>query len=366
MTLFMATLGLSFVIEGLAQTLFGAQVHGLDLGIDDVPMTVAHVSVSKLDLFAAATAGGLVLVLAVLFNRTRLGISLRAVADDPLAALAIGIDLRRVWAVVWAVSGVVGLVAGLLWGARLGVQFSLSLIVLKALPVLIIGGLDSIPGTIVGGLLIGASEKLAEVYIGPYFGGGIENCVISGLPRLSARHAERLVRAGAGGASMTTLQRASTVVTRLPLRVGGLPLLARGLLWAVFLLLAFVVVPLAGSDYLFQRRVDPVSGAVAGGAQGVNLLTGYTGQLSLGSAAFMAVRGAFATYDFSTACALAYHCLSACCSVACARAWSELLLVCQACASKASICSCRRSRRSFSWSGLSLNSAGFPITMPPE
>ena len=175
MTLFMATLGLSFVIEGLAQTLFGAQVHGLDLGIEDVPMTVAHVSVSKLDLFAAATAGGLVLVLAFLFNRTRLGISLRAVADDPLAALAIGIDLRRVWGVVWAVSGVVGLVAGLLWGARLGVQFSLSLIVLKALPVLIIGGLDSIPGTIVGGLLIGASEKLAEVYIGPYLGGGIEN-----------------------------------------------------------------------------------------------------------------------------------------------------------------------------------------------
>ncbi len=175
MTLFMATLGLSFVIEGLAQTLFGAQVHGLDLGIEDVPMTLAHVSVSKLDLFAAVTAGGLVAVLAFLFNRTRLGIALRAVADDPLAALAIGIDLRRVWGVVWGVSGVVGLVAGLLWGSRLGVQFSLSLIVLKALPVLIIGGLDSIAGTIVGGLLIGASEKLAEVYIGPYFGGGIEN-----------------------------------------------------------------------------------------------------------------------------------------------------------------------------------------------
>jgi len=175
MTLFMATLGLSFVIEGLAQTLFGAQVHGLELGIEDVPMTFAGVSASKLDLFAAGTAGALVLVLALLFNRTRLGLALRAVADDPLAALAIGVDLRRVWAVVWAVSGVVGLVAGLLWGARLGVQFSLSLIVLKALPVLIIGGLDSIAGTIVGGLLIGATEKLAEVYIGPAFGGGIEN-----------------------------------------------------------------------------------------------------------------------------------------------------------------------------------------------
>ena len=175
MTLFMATLGLSFVIEGLAQTLFGAQVHGLELGIEDVPMNILGVSISKLDLFAAGTAGALVLVLAVLFNRTRIGLALRAVADDPLAALAIGVDLRRVWTVVWAVSGVVGLVAGLLWGARLGVQFSLSLIVLKALPVLIIGGLDSIPGTIVGGLLIGASEKLAEVYLGPAVGGGIEN-----------------------------------------------------------------------------------------------------------------------------------------------------------------------------------------------
>jgi branched-chain amino acid transport system permease protein len=175
MTLFMATLGLSFVIEGLAQTLFGAQVHGLELGIEDVPMNILGVSISKLDLFAAGTAGALVLVLAVLFNRTRIGLALRAVADDPLAALAIGVDLRRVWTVVWAVSGVVGLVAGLLWGARLGVQFSLSLIVLKALPVLIIGGLDSIPGTIVGGLLVGASEKLAEVYLGPAVGGGIEN-----------------------------------------------------------------------------------------------------------------------------------------------------------------------------------------------
>ena len=173
--LFMATLGLSFVIEGLAQTVWGAEVHGLELGIADTPFSVAGVMVSQLDLFAAATAGSLVLVLGLLFNRTRLGLALRSVADDPLAALAVGIDLRRTWAVVWAVSGVVALVAGLLWGARVGVQFSLSLIVLKALPVLIIGGFSSIAGTIVGGLLIGASEKLAEVYIGQRFGGGIEN-----------------------------------------------------------------------------------------------------------------------------------------------------------------------------------------------
>jgi branched-chain amino acid transport system permease protein len=174
-TLFMATLGLSFMIEGLAQTLWGSQVHGLELGLSDTPLEVHGVMLSQFDLFAAGTAGALVLVLGLLFNKTRIGLALRAVADDQLAALAVGIDLRRVWAVVWAVSGVVALVAGLLWGARVGVQFSLSLIVLKALPVLIIGGFTSIAGTIVGGLLIGASEKLAEVYLGPHLGGGIEN-----------------------------------------------------------------------------------------------------------------------------------------------------------------------------------------------
>jgi branched-chain amino acid transport system permease protein len=173
--LFMATLGLSFVLEGLAQTLWGSQVHGLELGISDTPFEVHGVMVSQFDLFAAGTAGALVVVLTLLFHRTRLGLSLRAVADDPLAALSVGIDLRRVWAVVWAVAGAVALVAGLLWGARVGVQFSLSLIVLKALPVLIIGGFSSITGAIVGGLLVGSSEKLAEVYIGPHVGGGIEN-----------------------------------------------------------------------------------------------------------------------------------------------------------------------------------------------
>jgi len=173
--LFMATLGLSFMIEGLAQTLWGSQVHGLELGISDTPFEIHGVMVSQFDLFAAGTAAALVLVLGVLFHRTRLGLALRAVADDQLAALSVGIDLRRVWGVVWAVSGVVALVAGLLWGARVGVQFSLSLIVLKALPVLIIGGFSSIAGTIVAGLLVGAGEKLAEVYLGPHVGGGIEN-----------------------------------------------------------------------------------------------------------------------------------------------------------------------------------------------
>ena len=175
MVLFMATLGLSFILEGVAQLLWGAQVHGLELGIDDKPLEWGGVMVSRFDLFAAATAGVLVLGLSLLTRRTRFGLSLRAVADDPLAALAVGVRLPRIWAAVWALAGFVSLVAGLLWGARLGVQFSLSLVVLKALPVLVLGGFDSILGAIVGGLLIGASEKLAEVYIGDYFGGGIES-----------------------------------------------------------------------------------------------------------------------------------------------------------------------------------------------
>ena len=158
-TLFMATLGLSYVIEGFAQALWGAQVHGLELGISDEPLELGGMLLSQFDIFAAVTAAVLVLALSLLFNKTRIGLSLRAVADDPLAALAVGIRLQRVWVLVWAVAGFVGLVAGLLWGARLGVQFSLSLVVLKALPVLIIG----------------ASEKLAEVYLGPVIGGGIEN-----------------------------------------------------------------------------------------------------------------------------------------------------------------------------------------------
>ncbi|PKM30716.1 MAG: branched-chain amino acid ABC transporter permease [Gammaproteobacteria bacterium HGW-Gammaproteobacteria-11] len=174
-TLFMATLGLAYVLEGSAQALWGAQVHGLDLGISDVPLELGGMLLSQFDIFAALSAATLVLLLSLLFNKTRVGLALRAVADDPLAALAVGIRLQRVWILVWSVAGFVGLVAGLLWGARQGVQFSLSLVVLKALPVLIIGGFTSITGAIVGGLIIGASEKLAEIYLGPIIGGGIEN-----------------------------------------------------------------------------------------------------------------------------------------------------------------------------------------------
>ena len=173
-TLFMATLGLSYMIEGAAQLIWGTQVHGLDLGIEDTPLEISGVFISKFDLFAAAVAAGMVALLTAFFRYTRVGLGFRAVADDQFAALAVGLRLPRIWATVWSTAGVIALVAGLLWGARLGVQFSLSLVVLKALPVLVLGGFDSILGAIIGGLLIGASEKLAEVYIGEYFGGGIE------------------------------------------------------------------------------------------------------------------------------------------------------------------------------------------------
>ncbi|MDS7929581.1 branched-chain amino acid ABC transporter permease [Acinetobacter sp. V102_4] len=174
-TLFMATLGLSYVIEGLAQTVWGTQVHGLDLGISDAPINFFGVMLSKFDLFATGIAGTLVIILSLLFSKTRFGISLRAVADDPLAAQSVGIRLNHIWILVWTVAGFVALVAGLLWGARLGVQFSLSLVVLKALPVLIIGGFTSIAGAILAGLIVGATEKLAEIYLGGIIGSGIEN-----------------------------------------------------------------------------------------------------------------------------------------------------------------------------------------------
>jgi branched-chain amino acid transport system permease protein len=178
-TLFMATIGLTFVLEGLSQLVWGSQPHALELGIEDVPMEWLsqkwNINISKFDLFAAAVSGLLVASLALFFQKTRIGRALRAVADDHQAALAVGISLQQIWAIVWAVAGFVALVAGMMWGVRNGVQYSLTFTALKALPVLILGGFESVPGAIVGGLIIGASEKVAEVYLGPYVGGGIES-----------------------------------------------------------------------------------------------------------------------------------------------------------------------------------------------
>jgi branched-chain amino acid transport system permease protein len=173
--LFMATIGLNFFLEGFGELAWGSDVKRLDVGIPDSSFIVWGVQINRLEMTAALTAGVLVAVMALFFQRTRIGRALRAVADDHEAALSIGIPLNTIWIVVWSAAGLVAIVAGIMWGAKSGVQFSLSLIALKALPVLILGGFTSVPGAIVGGLIIGVGEKIAEVYWGPLVGGAIEN-----------------------------------------------------------------------------------------------------------------------------------------------------------------------------------------------
>ena len=173
--LFMATIGLTFFLEGFGEMVWGANVKKLDIGIPDRSFIVAGVQINQLEMFAALTAAVLVAVLGIFFQRTRVGRALRAVADDHEAALSIGIPLKTIWLIVWSVAGIVAIVAGIMWGAKSGVQFSLSLVALKALPVLILGGFTSVPGAVVGGLIIGVGEKVGEVYWGPLVGGAIEN-----------------------------------------------------------------------------------------------------------------------------------------------------------------------------------------------
>jgi branched-chain amino acid transport system permease protein len=162
--LFMATIGITFFLDGFGLTLWGSEVKRLDIGIPTEPLILGGVFVNGFDVVAAAVCGLLVLVLALFFRYTAIGRALRAVADDPTAAMSVGIPLTTIWVIVWSVAGLVGLVAGIVWGAKLGVQFTLSLIALKALPVLILGGLTSIPGAILGGLIIGAGENVFEVF----------------------------------------------------------------------------------------------------------------------------------------------------------------------------------------------------------
>jgi branched-chain amino acid transport system permease protein len=173
--LFMATIGLNFFLEGFGEMVWGANVKKLDVGIPDRSFMAAGMQINQLELSAGVIAALLVVILAVFFQKTRIGRALRAVADDHEAALSIGIPLKTIWVVVWSVAGLVAIVAGIMWGAKSGVQFSLSLIALKALPVLILGGFESVPGAIVGGLIIGVGEKIGEVYWGPLVGGAIEN-----------------------------------------------------------------------------------------------------------------------------------------------------------------------------------------------
>ena len=179
-TLLMATLGIAYFLEGVGQTVFGSDIYKIDIGMPKDPIFVlgglfeGGLLVDPEDLIAAAIAAALVAALALFFQKTTTGRALRAVADDHQAAQSVGIPLSRIWVIVWCVAGVAALVAGMVWGSKLGVQFSLSTLALRALPVVILGGLTSIPGAIVGGLIIGAGEKLSEVYLGPYVGGGIE------------------------------------------------------------------------------------------------------------------------------------------------------------------------------------------------
>ena len=177
--LFMATIGLAYVLEGMGDILWGSDVKVLDIGIpqgaSDWMLDTFDIYIEKLEVFAAGTAATLVVILAIFFQKTRIGRALRAVADDHQAALSVGISLHTIWVIVWSVAGIVALVAGIMWGSKSGVQFSLSLIALKALPVLILGGFTSVPGAIIGGMIIGVGEKVAEVYLGPFVGGAIEN-----------------------------------------------------------------------------------------------------------------------------------------------------------------------------------------------
>jgi branched-chain amino acid transport system permease protein len=186
--LLMATLGITYFLEGFGQTVFGSDIYKIDLGIAKEPIFVLEkifpggILLNKEDLVATVIAASLVLVLALFFQKTATGRALRAVSDDHQAAQSIGIPLNRIWVIVWSVAGFVALVAGMVWGSKLGVQFSLSDVALKALPVVILGGFTSIPGAIIGGLIIGVGEKIAEVFLSPILikafdlaGGGIEN-----------------------------------------------------------------------------------------------------------------------------------------------------------------------------------------------
>ena len=179
-TLLMATLGISYFLDGIGQTIFGSDIYKIDIGMPKDPIMAFEnvveggILINKEDLYAALIAAVLVTLLSVFFQKTATGRALRAVADDHQAAQSIGIPLNRIWVIVWCVAGVVALVAGVIWGSKLGVQFSLTTVAMRALPVVILGGLTSVPGAILGGLIIGVGEKLSEVFLGPYVGGGIE------------------------------------------------------------------------------------------------------------------------------------------------------------------------------------------------
>jgi len=179
-TLLMATLGIGYLLDGIGQTIFGSDIYTIDVGMPKEPVIALEkvfdggILINKEDFIAAFVSALLVVALTLFFQKTSTGRALRAVADDHQAAQSVGIPLGRIWVIVWLVAGITALVAGVIWGSKLGAQFSLSTVALRALPVVILGGLTSVPGAIIGGLIIGVGEKLSEVFLGPYVGGGIE------------------------------------------------------------------------------------------------------------------------------------------------------------------------------------------------
>ena len=307
-TLLMATIGLAFVIEGVAQLAWGVDVRRLDLGIRDEPinwvMDKTGMLISQLDITAAAVAGIMVAALALLFSRTKVGRGLRAVADDHAAALSIGIPLKHIWMLVWATAGVVALVAGMLWGARSGVQFALVWVALKALPVLIIGGFTSVPGVIVAGLIVGAFEKVGRSLYRPVFRrrhrrlGSVHagRSVPADPARRPVRRKNHPARLTSGNWRIRTCSTgkpaSSAPATR---RTSQIFPLRQDRIGMAIMLIAAVLLPFVANDYWLSAILIPwlVLSLVA---LGQNILMGYAGQLSLGSAGFMAV-GAFACYN---------------------------------------------------------------------
>ena len=315
--LFMATLGIAYFLDGLGQTIWGSDIYKINLGIPKEPMFFFEgvfpggLLIDREEVVAAVVCAVLVAGLAIFFQVTRVGRALRAVADDHQAAQSVGIPLNTIWLIVWAVSGIVAIAAGMVWGSKLGVQFSISLVALKALPVLILGGFTSIPGAIVGGLIIGAGEKLAEVMLGP---------ILIKMVRPRRRRHRELVRlhAGAGVPAVpaagpvrrthhradlrgapVSLPRSRPVQDLVPRRPGDLPDRAGPLVLSSLDrgLFGFLVISVhrRGRQYLYTEVLIPVL-ILSLAAIGLNILTGYCGQLSLGTGGFMAV-GAYAAYN---------------------------------------------------------------------
>ena len=311
--LFMATLGIAYFLEGFGQTIWGSDIYKIRLGLPQNPIFILEsvfpggLLIDPAELIAAIICAVMVLVLAVFFQVTRVGRALRAVADDHQAAQSVGIPLNKIWLMVWAVSGMVALVAGMMWGAKLGVQFSLSLVALKALPVLILGGFTSIPGAIVGGLIIGAGEKLAEVMLGPVLirafdlaGGGIENwfayVLAPGVPAVPAAGTVRR-EASSSGYDAVFYREAGQFKTSYAADQAIFPIAQDR--WFVIALVAFAFlgVPLFAGQYLYTEVLIPVL-ILSIAAIGLNILTGYCGQVSLGTGGFMAV-GAYSAYNLA-------------------------------------------------------------------